>query len=102
MPLAVGVDIGGTKVAAGVVDDDGQVHRSRTAARPPGATSRETEAVIAEVVQVLAARHDGGRGRHRRGRLDRHRPGDRAVLARTWPGATSRCGMRWPGASGCR
>ena len=25
MPLAIGVDIGGTKVAAGVVDDQGRV-----------------------------------------------------------------------------
>ena len=56
MPLAVGVDIGGTKVAAGVVDDDGQVI-DRELRATPGADVAETEQVIAEVVQVLAARH---------------------------------------------
>jgi glucokinase len=56
MPLAVGVDIGGTKVAAGVVDDDGQVI-DRELRATPGADVVETERVIAEVVQALAARY---------------------------------------------
>lgn len=56
MPLAVGVDIGGTKVAAGVVDDAGAVI-DRELRATPGADVAETERVIAEVVQVLAARH---------------------------------------------
>ncbi|MEP6599076.1 MAG: ROK family glucokinase [Actinomycetota bacterium] len=56
MPLAIGVDIGGTKVAAGVVDDDGAV--IDTARRPtPGNDVHQTERVIAEVVAELAARH---------------------------------------------
>jgi glucokinase len=57
MPLAIGVDIGGTKVAAGVVDDAGHVidiERRQT----PGHDIAETERVIAEVVGVLAKRHD--------------------------------------------
>jgi glucokinase len=57
MPLAIGVDIGGTKVAAGVVDDAGHVidiERRQT----PGNDAAETERVIAEVVGVLAKRHD--------------------------------------------
>jgi glucokinase len=57
MPLAIGVDIGGTKVAAGVVDDDGKV--IDTARRlTPGHDVAETEHVIAEVVAELRAGHD--------------------------------------------
>jgi glucokinase len=57
MPLAIGVDIGGTKVAAGVVDDEGRV--IDTERRPtPGNDVDETEQVIAEVVDDLVKRHD--------------------------------------------
>jgi glucokinase len=57
MALAIGVDIGGSKVAAGVVDDDGGVidfERRET----PGDDVEQTESVIVEVVNVLAARHE--------------------------------------------
>jgi glucokinase len=57
MPLAIGVDIGGTKVAAGVVDDEGRVIDS-TRRPTPGADVAKTEAVIAEVVNELSARHE--------------------------------------------
>jgi len=57
MPLAIGVDIGGTKVAAGVVDDEGNV--IDLIRRPtPGHNVAETEDVIAEVVAELSARHE--------------------------------------------
>jgi glucokinase len=56
MPLAIGVDIGGTKVAAGVVDDQGRVLDS-TRRPTPGTDVGRTEAVIAEVVNELSARH---------------------------------------------
>jgi glucokinase len=57
MPLAIGVDIGGTKVAAGVVDDQG--HVIDTERRPtPSKDVDETEQVIAEVVDDLVKRHD--------------------------------------------
>ena len=57
MPLAIGVDIGGTKVAAGVVDDAGRV--IDTERRPtPSNDVDETEQVIAEVVDDLVKRHD--------------------------------------------
>jgi glucokinase len=52
--LTVGVDVGGTKVAAGVVDEDGNVVteiRRATSASVPGAAER----AIAEVVLELAA-----------------------------------------------
>lgn len=55
--LTIGVDIGGTKVCAGVVDADGAVvDRER---RPtPEHDVAETERIIVEVVSALAARHD--------------------------------------------
>jgi glucokinase len=52
MTLAIGVDVGGTKVAAGVVDSDGRIvaklKRSTPAASPP-----QTEQAIAGVVTEL-------------------------------------------------
>ena len=55
--LAIGVDIGGTKVSAGVVDENGAVlDRER---RPtPGHDVGETESIIVDVVTELAGRHD--------------------------------------------
>jgi glucokinase len=57
--LAIGVDIGGTKVAGGVVDDDGRVIDSERR-ETPGADVRATESTIVEVVRALAERHDVG------------------------------------------
>jgi glucokinase len=57
MALAIGVDIGGTKVAAGVVDDDGRV-LDRERRDTPGHDVAETESTIVEVVSALCARHD--------------------------------------------
>ena len=93
MPLAVGVDIGGTKVAAGVVDDDGQVI-DRELRATPGADVAETERVIAEVVQVLAARHPVvAVGIGAAGWIA---PTGRPCFSlRTSPGATSPSGMRY-------
>jgi glucokinase len=57
MSLAIGVDIGGTKVAAGVVDDEGRV-LDRERRQTPGKDAAATEEVIVEVVNELAARHE--------------------------------------------
>jgi glucokinase len=55
--LAIGVDVGGTKVAAGIVDESGSV--LALVRRPtPSDDVAETEAVIAEVVAELTARYD--------------------------------------------
>ncbi len=57
MALAIGVDIGGTKVAAGVVDEAGEV--LETVRRPtPSRDVDETEDTICAVVTELAARHE--------------------------------------------
>lgn len=57
MPIALGIDVGGTKIAAGAVDDDGVIveeARVRTPARDATATR---EAIIG-VARDLAGRHD--------------------------------------------
>ena len=48
--LIIGVDVGGTKIAAGVVDAEGRI--LRTARRP--SPRRDPEAVLAEVASVVA------------------------------------------------
>ena len=57
MALAIGVDIGGTKVAGGVVDEDGRVI-DRERRETPGQDVGGTESVIVDVVHALAARHE--------------------------------------------
>jgi glucokinase len=54
--LAVGVDIGGTKVAAGIVDEAGRVI-DRERRDTPGSDAAWTESVIVDVVRSLTARH---------------------------------------------
>src|ERR1700744_1191336 len=93
MSLAIGVDIGGTKVAAGVVDENGTV-LDRERRDTPGNDVEQTESTIVAVVTTLAARPDVSavgigagappprrqRGRNGGGRLDRQRPRDRRLL----------------------
>ncbi len=55
--MAVGVDIGGTKVAAGVVDENGDIIEEIRRSTPTQDV-RETETVICEVVQELRDRHE--------------------------------------------
>jgi glucokinase len=55
--LTVGIDIGGTKVAAGVVDDAGQVIE-QVRRDTPSTSPMATEETIIEVVNELSARHD--------------------------------------------
>jgi glucokinase len=54
--LAIGIDIGGTKVAGGVVDEAGTVI-DRERRDTPGADAGATADVILDVVHALAARH---------------------------------------------
>ncbi|MBA3250663.1 MAG: ROK family glucokinase [Geodermatophilaceae bacterium] len=56
--LAIGVDIGGSKAAAGVVDEAGRVVEQLR--RPTPRDAAGTEDVIAELVQELSGRHDVG------------------------------------------
>src|ERR1035437_5926771 len=64
MAVTIGVDVGGTKVAAGVVDEHGSVLATAQRDTPSDDPGR-TEDVIVEVVGELAASHEvevgGGR-----------------------------------------
>jgi glucokinase len=57
MSLAIGVDVGGTKVAAGVVAPEGKIIE-KLKRRTPAVSPAETEQVIVEVVTDLLSRHD--------------------------------------------
>ena len=57
MALTIGVDVGGTKVAGGVVDEDGVV-LARTRRPTPGSSPRDVEDTIAAVVTDLRRDHD--------------------------------------------
>ncbi|MEU5881687.1 ROK family glucokinase [Spirillospora sp. NPDC047279] len=57
MALTIGVDVGGTKVAAGVVDDRGTILEK--VRRPtPSTNPKETAEVIAEVVDLLKSKFE--------------------------------------------
>lgn len=55
--LAIGIDVGGTKVAAGVVDEDGQV-LARTRRATPSRSPKHVEETIAAVVAELREDHE--------------------------------------------
>lgn len=56
MDLTIGVDVGGTKIAAGVVDAEGVVHDEVRLATP-GVTAETVEAGICAAIVELRARH---------------------------------------------
>jgi glucokinase len=56
VPLAVGIDIGGTKIAAGVVDGKGRV-LARSRAQTPSHSPSDVEDAIAAVVEELSHGH---------------------------------------------
>ncbi|MCU1588615.1 MAG: glucokinase [Frankiales bacterium] len=71
--LAIGIDVGGTKVAAGVVDENGAI-LARTRRATPSASAAEVERTIADVVAELRAGHDvGAVGIGAAGYLDKER-----------------------------
>lgn len=53
----IGVDIGGTKIAAGVVDEQGEIH-DRVRVDTPSTTMREVEDAIIGAAQQLAQRNE--------------------------------------------
>lgn len=57
MALAIGVDVGGTKVAAGVVDEDGRV-LAKTRRPTPSQSPDDVERTIADLVAELRQDHD--------------------------------------------
>jgi glucokinase len=57
MTLAIGVDVGGTKVAAGVVDEHGTV-LAKTRRPTPSTSPEDVERTIADVVAELRSDHE--------------------------------------------
>lgn len=57
MSLACGIDVGGTKIAGGVVDDDGTI-LEQLRVESPAADVEAIEDAIADLVSRLAANHD--------------------------------------------
>ena len=57
MGLTIGVDVGGTKIAAGVVDESGRVLLTSRRDTPAGEAD-QTEDVIADVIAELRALHE--------------------------------------------
>ncbi|MCU0296227.1 MAG: ROK family protein, partial [Candidatus Nanopelagicales bacterium] len=57
MSLTVGVDIGGTKIAAGVVDDKGAILAKQRVATA-GRDAEKVEESVAELVAALSAKYD--------------------------------------------
>jgi glucokinase len=55
--LTIGVDVGGTKIAAGVVDDRGRVLASVRCPTPPGSAAA-VESAIVGLVEALRADHE--------------------------------------------
>ena len=92
---ALGIDIGGTKVAGGVVAPDGTVLATARRATP-GASVADTEDAISAVVAELAAGHDGdlvGVGVGAAGWFDR--TGDTVLFSPhlAWRGSTLRADL---------
>ena len=57
MGLTVGIDIGGTKIAAGVVDEQGR-RLARVRAATPGRDAEQVEEKVSEMVLALRKDHD--------------------------------------------
>jgi glucokinase len=57
MALTIGVDVGGTKIASGVVDDDGRI-LERCLRQTPADNPEKVAVTIADVVSELAGRHE--------------------------------------------
>ena len=73
MTLAIGVDVGGTKVAAGVVDEAGRII-AKLKRSTPAASPLRTEQAIADVVtELLAGRQVAAIGLGAAGFVDRER-----------------------------
>lgn len=62
MGLAVGVDVGGTKIAAGLVDDDGAIRARARAATPDDDPEAVVDAIAGLVAELVAGPDAGAEG----------------------------------------
>ena len=101
MALTIGVDIGGTKVAAGVVDEDGQIVDASAPAHPGRRTRSRSPSTIGR--RDPGARLTDGRSRPSASARpgSSTRPGRSSASPPTSPGVRSRCRRRSPSWSAC-
>ena len=99
--LAIGVDVGGTKVAAGVVDEDGRIIAKVKRSTPAASPSRTEQAIADAVTDLLASAHGSRRSVSARPGSSTA-PGRPCCSPRTWPGAMSRSSSGWRSASAAR
>ncbi len=100
-PLAIGIDIGGTKVAGGIVDADGRVLARSRRDTPHRSTSPARRRGHHRLARRRAAGRDRRRdhgGRHRGRRVRGHRPRHRGL--RTAPVVAQRAAARGPRRAG--
>ena len=95
MSLACGIDVGGTKIAGGVVDEDGKVVEELRVESPATDAEAIEEAIAGLVARAARAGTTIDRRRRRRRRLRRQRPRHGAVrpeprLARRGPQGRAR------------
>jgi glucokinase len=76
MTLAIGVDVGGTKVAAGVVDENGQILAKLKRSTPAASPARTEQAIADAVTELLAGHRVGAVGLGAAGFID----SDRATM----------------------
>ena len=102
MGVSVGVDVGGTKIVAGVPGPDGRLLDREDRATPDRASAPIlVEGLIADAVETLRARHDvRAVGVAAAGFVDA--AGARVRFAPHLAGATSRCGTGSVPGWGCR
>ena len=92
MSLTIGIDVGGTKVNGGVVDEGGRI-LARTRRPTPGNDPQDVEDTIAAVVTDLRVEHDvTAVGIGAAGFIDADSA--RVLFAPNLVGATSRCATR--------
>ncbi|MFN8148212.1 MAG: ROK family glucokinase [Candidatus Nanopelagicales bacterium] len=88
MTLAIGVDVGGTKVLGALVDDGGEVLAQEKRSTPPqdgpGAASAVVETVVAVVTALAAGRDVDGVGVAVAGRVDPDRHHVRSAANLGW------------------
>ena len=102
MTLTIGVDIGGTKIAGGVVDEEGRILAQHRVHDPARDAAGDDDAIVAVIEELRSrhARHRGGRASAspdsstRRARSSTSRPTCSA-------GATGRCARRSSSGSAC-
>ena len=93
MTLAIGVDVGGTKAAAGVVDEDGRIIAKLKRSTPAASPARTEQAIADAVTELLGHHQVTAIGLGAAGALSANpatAPGPRCCSPRTSPGATSR------------